>query len=302
MRSAASSSRCTKAPNKAGPHPITVVGFVAGIAGTIAFVLVELRRDHPLLDVRLFTNPGLSTGSVNLFVVFAVMFALFLTLVQFLQAVLGYTALRAATGLLPMAAAMMPLSTMAPTIAHRIGYRRTVATGMILTAVALVWFAFVADPDSGYLAILPALLILGVGVGLAMSPSTTAITASLPEDRQGVASALNDTVREMGGAIGIALIGSILNAQYRANITPVTDTLPPELAEPVKEGIGGALAAAGQAGADSATIIDAARQAFADGLGPAMLVAAALCVAAAIITIATGISTRRATTPPATAT
>jgi hypothetical protein len=135
-----------------------------------------------------------------------------------------------------------------------------------------------------------------------MSPSTTAITASLPEDKQGVASALNDTVREMGGAIGIALIGSILNAQYRANITPVTDTLPPELAEPVKEGIGGALAAAGQAGADSATIIDAARQAFADGLGPAMLVAAALCVAAAIITIATGISTRRATTPPATAT
>ena len=289
-------------PEKGWTATITLAAIVAGLAATVAFVAVELRRDHPLLDVRLFTNPGLSTGSVNLFVVFAVMFALFLTLVQFLQAVLGYTALRAATGLLPMAAAMMPLSTMAPTIAHRIGYRRTVATGMILTAVALVWFAFVADPDSGYLAILPALLILGVGVGLAMSPSTTAITASLPEDRQGVASALNDTVREMGGAIGIALIGSILNAQYRANITPVTDTLPPELAEPVKEGIGGALAAAGQAGADSATIIDAARQAFADGLGPAMLVAAALCVAAAIITIATGISTRRATTPPATAT
>jgi Na+/melibiose symporter-like transporter len=119
-------------PEQGWTHPITVVGFVAGIIGTIAFVLVELRRDHPLLDVRLFANPGLSTGSVNLFVVFAVMFALFLTLVQFLQAVLGYTALRAATGLLPMAAAMMPLSTMAPTIADRIGYRRTVATGMIL--------------------------------------------------------------------------------------------------------------------------------------------------------------------------
>jgi EmrB/QacA subfamily drug resistance transporter len=290
-------------PEQGWTHPITIAGFVAGIAGTIAFVLVELRRDHPLLDVRLFANPGLSTGSVNLFVVFAIMFALFLTLVQFLQAVLGYTALRAAAGLLPMAAAMMPLSTMAPTIAHRIGYRRTVATGMTMIAVALVWFALVADPDSGYLPILPSLLILGVGVGLAMSPSTTAITASLPEDKQGVASALNDTVREMGGAIGIALIGSILNAQYRANITPVTDTLPPELAEPVKEGIGGALAAAGQAGPDSATIIDAARQAFADGLRPAMFVAAALCLAAAVFTIATGISTRRATsTPPATAT
>jgi hypothetical protein len=126
-----------------------------------------------------------------------------------------------------------------------------------------------------------------------MSPSTTAITASLPEDKQGVASALNDTVREMGGAIGIALIGSILNAQYRSNITPITDTLPPELAEPVKEGIGGALAAASQAGPDSATIIDAARQAFTDGLRPAMFVAAALCAAAAVFTILTGISTRR---------
>ncbi|MGE0140732.1 MAG: MFS transporter [Ilumatobacteraceae bacterium] len=281
-------------PEQGWTHPITIAGFVAGIIGTVAFVLVELHRDHPLLDVRLFANPGLSTGSVNLFVVFAVMFAMFLTLVQFLQAVLGYSALRAASGLLPMAVAMMPLSTMAPTIAHRIGYRRTVATGMLLIAISVVWFTLVADPDSGYLPILPTLLILGVGVGLAMSPSTTAITASLTEDKQGVASALNDTVREMGGAIGIALIGSILNAQYRSNITPVTDTLPPELAEPVKEGIGGALAAARQAGPDSATIIDAARNAFADGLGPAMFVAAALCIAAAAFTTFIGIRNRPA--------
>jgi len=289
-------------PEQGWTHPITIAGLVAGIAGTIAFALVELHRDDPLLDVRLFANAGLSTGSVNLFVVFAVMFALFLTLVQFLQAVLGYTALRAASGLLPMAVAMMPLSTMAPTIAHRVGYRRTVVTGMTLIAVALVWFALVADPDVGYLAILPTLIVLGVGVGLAMSPSTTAITASLPEDKQGVASALNDTVREMGGAIGIALVGSILNAQYRANITATTDTLPPELAEPAKEGIGGALAAAGQAGPDGATIIDAARQAFTDGLGPAMLVAAGLCAAAAMFTTFTGMHTRRATAASAPAT
>ena len=160
---------------------------------------------------------------------------------------------------------------------------------MILVATGLVWFAFVADPGIGYLPILFPLLVLGVGVGLAMSPSTTAITASLPEDKQGVASALNDTVREMGGAIGIALIGSILNSQYRSNIAAVTDTLPPELAEPVNEGIGGALAAGRQAGPNGATIIDAARHAFADGLGPAMLVAAALCIAAAAYTALSGL-------------
>lgn len=144
---------------------------------------------------------------MNLFVIFAVMFALFLVLVQSLQAALGYSALRAATGLLPMAVVMMPLAAVSPTIADRWGYRRTVTTGMVLTGLSLGLMALLADEERGYLSILIPLLLQGAGVGLSMSPSTTAITASLPEDKQGVASALNDTVREMGGAIGIALLG-----------------------------------------------------------------------------------------------
>lgn len=271
-------------PERGWTDPITVVGFVAGIVAAIAFVRIELRRDHPLLDVRLFRNPGLATGSINLFVVFAVMFALFLVLVQFLQAALGYSALRAASGLLPMAAVMMPLSTTAPTIAHRIGYRRTVITGMLLLAAGLIMLALMADIDRGYLSVLPPLLVLAAGVGLAMSPSTTAITASLPEEKQGVASALNDTVREMGGAIGIALIGSVLNAQYRANINDTANQLPPELADAVKEGVGGGLTAAHQLGADGGQLLDAVRRAFTDGLRPAMLLAAGFAFAAAAYT------------------
>ena len=286
-------------PERGWTDIITLVGFIAGILGLIGFVWVELGRDHPLLDVRIFTNQGLATGSVNLFVVFAVMFALFLVLVQFLQAALGYSALRAASGLLPMAAVMMPLSTVAPTIAHRVGYRRTVVTGMVLVAAGLILLAVTADIDRGYVSVLPPLIVLAAGVGLAMSPSTTAITASLPEEKQGVASALNDTVREMGGAIGIALIGSVLNAQYRNNISETADALPADLAEPVKEGIGGALAAAAQAGPDGPAIADAARHAFADGMRPAMLLAAAIALAAAVYTAATGLAQRR-TAPPST--
>src|SRR5690606_2437163 len=194
-------------PEQGWNAPITVAALAAGLAATVAFVAVELRRDHPLLDVRIFALRGLAAGSVNLFVVFAVMFSLFLVLVQYLQAVLGYSALRAASGLLPMAVMMMPLSTIAPTIAERIGFRRTLVTGMLLMAAGLFTFAMLADPDGGYLSVLPGILLLGAGVGLSMSPSTAAITASLPEEKQGVASALNDTVREMGGAVGIALIG-----------------------------------------------------------------------------------------------
>ena len=275
-------------PEQGWSAPITLVALAAGILGSFAFVLVELRRDHPLLDVRIFAIRGLAAGSINLFVVFAVMFSLFLVLVQYLQAVLGYSALGAASGLLPMAIMMMPLSTIAPTIAERVGFRRTLVTGMLLMAAGLLTFAAMADPAGGYLSVLPGILILGAGVGLAMSPSTAAITASLPEEKQGVASALNDTVREMGGAVGIALIGSVLNSAYQANIEPATTALPPQLAEPVTEGIGGALAVATQMGPSGAGLLDAARQAFVDGMLPALMIGAALAGAAALYTALRG--------------
>ena len=275
-------------PEQGWNAPITVAALAAGIIGAAVFVAVELRRDHPLLDVRIFAIRGLAAGSINLFVVFAVMFSLFLVLVQYLQAVLGYSALRAASGLLPMAVMMMPLSTIAPTIAERIGFRRTLVTGMLLMAAGLFTFAMLADPDGGYLSVLPGILLLGAGVGLSMSPSTAAITASLPEEKQGVASALNDTVREMGGAVGIALIGSVLNSAYQANIEPATSALPPAVAEPANEGIGGALGVTAQMGADGTALLDSARQAFVDGMVPALLLAAGLSLAAAIYTALRG--------------
>lgn len=275
-------------PERGWTDAVTVAALAAGLLGTVAFVIVELRRDHPLVDVRVFALRGLAAGSINLFVVFAVMFSLFLVLVQYLQAVLGYSALKAASGLLPMAAMMMPLSTIAPTIAERIGFRRTLVTGMLLLAGGLVLFATLADPGGGYLSVLPGILVLGAGVGLAMSPSTAAITSSLPEEKQGVASALNDTVREMGGAVGIALIGSVLNSAYRSNIEATAGSLPPEVAEPVTSGIGGALAAAGQMGAAGTALVDASRQAFVDGMAPALYLAAALALFAAAFTALRG--------------
>jgi EmrB/QacA subfamily drug resistance transporter len=275
-------------PEQGWNAPVTIAALAAGIIGAAVFVAVELRREHPLLDVRIFAIRGLAAGSVNLFVVFAVMFSLFLVLVQYLQAVLGYSALRAASGLLPMAVMMMPLSTIAPTIAERIGFRRTLVTGMLLMSAGLFTFAMLADPNGGYLSVLPGILLLGAGVGLSMSPSTAAITASLPEEKQGVASALNDTVREMGGAVGIALIGSVLNSAYQANIEPATSALPPAVAEPANEGIGGALGVAAQMGADGTALLDSARQAFVDGMVPALLLAAGLSLAAAIYTALRG--------------
>lgn len=275
-------------PEQGWTAGITVVAFAVGLAATVAFLVVETRAPHPLLDVRVFAISGLASGSLNLFVVFAVMFSLFLVLVQYLQAVLGYSALAAAAGLLPMAVMMLPLSTVAPTLAERIGFRRTLVIGTLTMAVGLVVLASMADADGGFASVLPATLILGAGVGLTMSPSTAAITSALPDEKQGVAASLNDTVRELGAAVGIALIGSVLNAAYRTNVEAAAAGLPTEAAGAVQEGIGGALVVAGQLGPDGAALVDAARGAFVDGMAPALLLGAGACVLAAAFTAIRG--------------
>ena len=271
-------------PEQGWADGITVLALAVGLASTVAFVVVEKRTLHPLLDVRVFAIRGLASGSLNLFVVFAVMFSLFLVLVQYLQAVLDYSALAAASALVPMAAMMLPLSTVAPTLAERVGFRRTLVVGTLTMAVGLVALALLADADGGYVSVLPGTLILGAGVGLTMSPSTAAITSALPDDKQGVAASLNDTVRELGAAVGIALIGSVLNSAYRANVGTATAGLPTGAAEAVEEGIGGALVVAGQLGPKGIGLADAARDAFVDGMAPALLLGAGACVLAAAFT------------------
>ncbi len=270
--------------------PITVAGLLIGIAATIGFVVWERRTAiahdagahvAPVLDIRIFSNRQLAAASTSLTIVFALMFGVFLVVLQYLQAVLGYSALTAASGLLPMAVAMMGLSPIAPRIADRLSLATVLGVGSSLMALGFAIMAL-ADSDPGYLAILPGLIFIGLGVGLAMSPSTTAITESLPPEKQGVASALNDTVREIGSSVGIALIGSLLASGYGSSIADTADELPPELAHPVEEGIGQALAVAGQLGADGAPIAEAARSAFLDGWGSTMWVATGLAVAAAI--------------------
>jgi len=147
--------------------------------------------------------------------------------------------------------------------------------------------------EGGYWSILPGLLVLGAGAGLMMSPSTTAITESLPEEHQGVASALNDTVREFGGAVGIALLGSVLNAGYRASVSASTSGLSPELAHRVEDGIGSAYAAAGELGAQGPQVLDAARHALVDGWQLSMWAGVAMAVAAFMFLAVRGPARRR---------
>jgi len=272
-------------PERGWTDPVAFVSLVVGIVALIGFVVWENRQTEPLLDISVFRDRSLAAGSFTLMLLFGVMFGTFLVLFPFFQAVIGWSALHSAVALLPMSFVMMPASTFAPKVAARLGSRNTMLLGLAIAGTGLATIALRASVEGGYWSVLPGLLIIGLGMGMTMTPATESITATLPADKQGVASALNDTSREVGGALGIALFGSIVAAGYGTAIEPALADFPPELAEQASEGIGSAFVVASQAGDQAPALIDAAQHAFVDGwvqsmwVGVAMIAVAFLFVA-----------------------
>jgi EmrB/QacA subfamily drug resistance transporter len=201
---------------------VTVVGgFVAGVVLLAAFVAHELRAADPMLDPRLFRERGFAAGSLSVFVQFFALFGTIFVLLQFVQLVLRYSPLQAGAALAPAAVAMIAIAPRVPRLAQRVGMRRVGPVGLVLIAVGLT-IAATMGVGASYWTLLGAILVLGLGMALAAPPATAAIVASLPDDKQGVASAVNDTAREVGGALGIAVLGSVL-ADHVGTIGPHTD-------------------------------------------------------------------------------
>ncbi len=267
-------------PIRGWSEPLTVTALVAGVALAVAFVRWELRIEHPLLDPRLFRFRGFAVGSASLLVLFVALFGLFLVILQYLQLILGYSALKAAVSLLPLTFLMIPISASAAPLSMRYGMRLVSGAGLAVTGVGMVAFATL-DANSGYGAVLVAELILGVGIGLAMTPATNAIVSSLPTAKQGVASAVNDTTREIGTALGIALMGSMFNTGYRNAIDGKLADVPANVASQAREAPGLALDAARGLSSGGDALVDAARDAFSSGMRLSMAVGAALLLGAA---------------------
>jgi EmrB/QacA subfamily drug resistance transporter len=275
-------------PERGWTDTLTIAGVVIGAVALAAFVAWELRQSHPLLEIRLFAHRGLAAGTLTLLVVFAVLLGIFLVLTQFLQAVVGFSAVASAAALLPIMAVMMPLSATAPVLAKRVGTRTVLLGGVGIFIVGLALLALMVSAEGGYLSVLPGLLVVSVGIGLCMTPATMIITESLPPEQQGVASALNDTVRELGSAVGIALLGSLLSAGYRSSVSSATDGLSPELAHRVEEGIGSAFGAANDLGPDAPSVLAAARDALVDGWRLSMWVGVAIASGVLVYLIVRG--------------
>ncbi|GHC68913.1 MFS transporter [Streptomyces flavofungini] len=258
-------------PERGWSEPAVLFGLAAGLVATVFFIVWELRRrDAALLDVRLFRERGLAGGSIALLTVFGVQAGIFVVLFPFFQAVLGWSGLLSTLALMPMAAAMMAASALAPLLAVRIGARLTMAAGILLAGAGLALMAALVSADGGYLSILPGMLAMGIGMGLTMTPSTEAITSSLPRERQGVASALNDVTREFGTALGVALLGALVTAGYQNAIDTKLHGVPQDSAGAAHEGIANAAEAAHTAGPHAEALVHAAQQSFITGWQHAM--------------------------------
>ena len=202
-----------EAPGAGWLAPETLIPGAIGVAVLAAFVVWELRNPHPMLDVSFFSNPRFSAASATITLVFFALFGSTFLLTQYFQFVLGYSPLK--TGMLtaPVALGIMTAGPLAPRLVEKVGTKLVVLAGLFVVGVALLCYGSEFLMESVPLG-MGVRLIFGWGMGLVMPPATESIMGSLPRARAGVGSAVNDTTRQTGGALGVAVIGSIFAAQY----------------------------------------------------------------------------------------
>ena len=262
---------------------IAALGTAVVILGIFAWW--ESRTKEPMLNLRFFRNPRFSAANAAITLTFFALFGSMFSLTQYLQFVLGYSALEAGVRMMPMALGMMIGAPASARIVERVGSKIVVAVGLSIVTLALLLMTQLA-PDSSYLQFLVPLLVLATGMGLTMAPATEAIMGAIPRAKAGVGSAMNDTTRQVGGALGVATIGSLMSSTYRANVESGLTSLPPDLVERAKDSVGAALAIAAQAGPNGAQIADRARTAFTDAMGTGFLAAAIVSAVGVALVVA----------------
>ncbi len=289
-------------PSEGWTAPGVLIGFIGGAAMLVAFILWELHTPDPMLDVSFFKNPRFSAASIAVTFVFFALFGSIFFLSQYIQFVLGYSPLQAGAALIPVAVALMVSAPTSSFLVARFGTKAIVTIGLLVVASSLALLS-AATTTSGYPLIALVLVLLGLGMGLAMAPATDSIMGSLPREKAGVGSAVNDTTREVGGALGVAILGSILAATYTSSAagSAVVKQLAgagaqgAEASAAVTKSIGGAAQVAHQLGqleqlgkipaGTTQAIIDASNAAFVHAMGHTVLVGAVIAGLGALVAL-----------------
>jgi EmrB/QacA subfamily drug resistance transporter len=274
-----------QAPQKGWGSGSTLGTFAVAAVILTIFVLWELRVAEPMLDMSLFRNAAFSAGSGGMILIFLAMFGVMFLITQYFQLVLGYSPLGASVRFLPMSPIMVIVATRTPWLAARFGAHRTVSTGMALVALGLIMFRGLGI-DTSYLYVLLCIVPLVTGIAMAMSPMTASIMSAVPARRAGTGSAMNDATRELGAALGVAVLGSLAASRYSHSINGAAATIPPSSLSAVRSSLATALDQANTlTPSDGRAVTLAAKHAFVDGIHFAVTAGAALAAIAAIVVL-----------------
>ncbi len=270
-----------------GPHhgwlsAESLLTFGIAVVSIGLFALWESKARYPMLDLKLFRDRRFSVASGGMTLTFFAMFGTFFLVAQYFQMVLGYSPLESGLLQLPMAAVMMAIAPQMPKMVARFGAHRAVPVGLGLIAVGMAVFSQV-QTDSSLVLIYVSILPLAAGMAITMTPLTTLIMASVPLGKAGVGSAMNDTTRELGGALGVAVLGSVVTSQYTGSLGPALTGLSAQAQAMADSGLAGALRVASELpGSAGESLAAAAKQSFVDGLSMAAFVATIVVIAAAV--------------------
>ncbi|MCZ2098246.1 MAG: MFS transporter [Anaerolineae bacterium] len=271
------------------PHVLLAFGVSAVLLG--AFTWWESRSPNAMLPLHFFKN--MSFTGANLAMTF-IMFSLFgsiFFLSQYLQTVQGYSALEAGLRMVPLAATLAVVSALSARITDRLGTKRTVALGILVSGAGLLYMSQAYHAGSSYATVVVGEIILAAGMGFAVSPATNSIMGAVPISKAGIGSAMNDTTRQLGGALGVAVLGTVMNSRYLEGIAELKTALP-QLPADIYAGISNSIQAAHMIAANPKvpaqfgdTIRTTANSAFVAGMNEAMLIGAAIMALNAVIVL-----------------
>ncbi|BBX65289.1 MFS transporter [Mycobacterium saskatchewanense] len=271
-----------EAPTRGWGDPLVWGGIVAGAVLAVVFGVVELQKQHPLLDVRLFGDPAFATGVASIVVLFGATFGFFYLGMQYVQQIMGYSPLMTAVAFTPFMVPLGIFSALSFWYVPRFGLRLVIFVGTLLMAVGFASMHML-DLHTSYLELAWPTLILSTGIGLCTAPTTSAIMGAVSDEKQGVASAVNDASREMGGALGIAVAGSILAGRYSRELSPKLVQFPAPVRGPATDSLAKAVEVADRLGPQGRQLAELSKAAFMASLHASTTALAVLVAVAAVL-------------------
>ena len=278
-----------EAPERGWASAMTLGGFAVALAAAVGFVVWERRHPDPLIDVTLFANLRFSAASGAVTVAFFALFGFIFLIIQYMQMLQGWGPFETGVRILPVALSIAVGSVLGTQLAvRRIGTKAIVALGLFMMAASFAWISTI-DISAAYNVIAAQMVLLGGGLGLTTAPATDSIMGVVRPEQAGAGSAVNDATRQIGGTLGVAVIGSVFSTLYIRQLGDSTTVqmLPEQARSVAEEGLAQGLAVAAQSpGPVAGAVRDSVNTAFLSGMSAGCLTATAVCVAGALFVLA----------------